>query len=94
MSRISPETFPMEPQKYAPKTEEITVPLSSVNAGEVFRFAYDGFEDAVKDDLFFMRVEAPRLKDRVRIVNMKGGQPIERDPTHRVVKHDMTLFVC
>ncbi len=75
------------------KTELATVPLSSLSGGDVFRFASDSFEDALKADLFFMRLEAPELKEQVKIANLKDGKQVVRDGIHRVVKHESALRI-
>lgn len=84
----------MKVKKVEPNIAEPTLPLSSIQPGEVFRFAHDSFEDALKSDLFFLRIDAPELKERVRIVNLKDGKPMERDGIHRVVKHEAALSVA
>jgi len=72
---------------------EPTLPLSSIRAGEVFRFAHDSFEDALKSDLFFMRLDSPELKDAAKIVNLADGKMLVRDLIHRVITHDAVIKI-
>lgn len=72
---------PLEEQKI----EEPTIPLKSVQPGQPIRFAHDSLEECFKNDLFWMRMDCPEVKDRVRLVNFKDGKQIERDGDHRCV---------
>ncbi len=83
----------MNIQKATTEKTEITIPLKTIAPGEVFRFAHDTIEDAFKEDLFWMKMEAPEAKDRVRMVNIKTGRQMERDGDHRCIMHCCTLSV-
>lgn len=66
------------------KTPKTTL-LKDVTPGSIIRFEHDSFVDALKADLFWLRVDAPEIKDgRVRLVNLKDGKQIERDADRRV----------
>lgn len=83
----------MKLKKASNKTAEPTVLLKNVMPGNCIRFAHDSFEDALRDDLFWMRVDTPELKDRARLVNLANGKQLERDGDHRVVVHNSVLHV-
>ena len=84
----------MKIQKAQKRQQEPTVALKDIKPGDVIRFASDTFEDALKTDSFFMRLNAPETKpDRVRLVNITDGFQIERDDFHRVVIHKATLHL-
>jgi len=72
---------------------EPTLLLSQVSSGEVVRFATDTFEDALKTEAFYMKIDAPELKDSVMLLNIKDGKRITRDGSHRVVKHDAIISI-
>lgn len=83
----------MKLQKEQTHPTEPTIALKDTLPGHCFRFAHDTLEDAFKSDLFWMRVEAPEAKDRVRMVNLADGKQLERDGDHRVVVHHATLHL-
>lgn len=84
----------MKVQKSEPKKIEPTIQLKDATPGSVVRFDHDTAEDAIRCDLFWMRIDAPELKGRVRLVNITDGKQIERDEDRRVVKHEAALHVC
>lgn len=61
--------------------------------GECIRFAVDSFEEALQADLFWIRVDAPEAKDRIRLINSKDGKQIEKDGDHRVIVHNTSLQI-
>ena len=73
--------------------KEVTIPLKESKCGDCIRFAHDSFEEALKSDLFWLRIETPELKDRVRLVNLKDGKQLERDGDHRVIIENATLHL-
>jgi hypothetical protein len=81
----------MKLQKAPARKIEPTIALKDIKPGACVRFAHDTIEDAFKSDLFFMRLDAPEAKDRVRLVNLADGKQLERDGDHRVVVHTCTL---
>lgn len=80
----------MQVQKAQNNTKEHSIALSNTKPGDVFRFAHDTVEEALKEDLFFMRINAPETK-QVRIINVTTGDQLDRDGDHRVVIHAATL---
>lgn len=72
---------------------EPTVALKNTKPGDCVRFAHDSIEEAFKADLFWMRIDAPEAKDRVRLVNLADGKQMERDGDHRCVVHDCALHL-
>ena len=72
---------------------ELTIPLKSTTPGDCIRFAHDSIEDAFKCDLFWMRIDAPEAKDRIRLVNLSDGKQLERDGDHRVIIHAAELHL-
>lgn len=83
----------MKLTKSQPNKKEPTIALKDVKFGECIRFAHDTIEDAFKADLFWLRLDAPEAKDRVRLVNLKDGKQLERDGDHRVVVHNCSLQI-
>lgn len=83
-------------QQYNPNTDEVTQTLGSTKCGiDCIRFATDTFTDAVREELFYMRVEDPTLKaDRVALVNLANGSQIVRDSGHRVIVHRSILHIA
>jgi len=71
---------------------EATVPLDSLNAGKVFRFANVSYNDAMKEGLFFMVEKAPEQKKGIAVVDF-GGNRLVRDGCHRVVEHNVKIQV-
>lgn len=72
--------------------EEPTQALGGVIIGQVFRFAFLSFTDALKEDAFYMVIQTPEKKG-VSIVNLKDGGILIRDPDHRVIVHQTTISV-
>lgn len=84
----------MKVQKAATQETVQTVPLKTVKPGSCFRFAHDSLEDAFKEDLFYLKVDAPEVqKERVRFVNLSDGKQLERDGDHRVIVHECSLHL-
>ena len=85
----------MELVKASHNSTEPAVLLMNTQPGDCihFGFACDTFEDGTKNDLFWLRVDAPEAKDRIRLVNLKDGKQLERDGDHRVVTHRSTLQI-
>lgn len=83
----------MKLTKAKPDTTEPTVALKNTSAGDCIRFAHDTLEEAFKADLFWMRIDAPEAKDRVRLVNLADGKQLERDGDHRVIVESATLHL-
>lgn len=83
----------MKLKKAKDKIEEPTVLLKNTAPGDCIRFAHDSFEDALRSDLFWMRADAPELKDRVRLINLADGKQLERDGDHRVITHNSVLHI-
>lgn len=77
----------------ATPSKEPSIPLGEIKAGECFRFAHDTFEEALKCDSFFMRVDAPEFRDGVEIVNLSDGKKMKRDSDHRVIRHKCNLQI-
>lgn len=83
----------MNIKREEPKPYEPTIQLKEVKPGDVVRFDHDTFQDALTCDLFWIRVDTPELKGRVRLVNVRDGKQIERDEDRRVIIHAATLNV-
>lgn len=84
----------MEIEREVPQLRTlITIPLSETKPGDCIRFASDDVNDAFNHDLFWMKVDAPELKERVRLINIKDGKQIERDSVHRVIVHKASLKI-
>jgi hypothetical protein len=80
----------MELAQHIENKEEKGISLGSTKSGQVFRFAFLSFEEALKEDAFFMVVEAPE-KQGILVVNLKDGKQILRDKDHRVIIHEAKL---
>ena len=78
--------------KAATPTEPV-IALRDTKPGSILRFQHDSFQEALKADLFWLRLEAPEAKDRVRLANVADGKVIERDGDHRMVVVDAVLNV-
>jgi len=72
---------------------EPTISLNQTKPGDCIRFAHDTVEEAFKCDLFWMRLDAPEAKDRIRLVNLTHGKQIERDGDHRCIVHECELHL-
>ena len=83
----------MKLTKSIPEKQEPVILLKDVKSGACIRFSHDAVEDAFKTDSFWMRIEAPEAKDRVRLVNLADGKQIERDGDHRVIVHKSNLHI-
>lgn len=83
----------MKLQKAQTQKTEPTIALKDTKPGDCIRFAHDTLEDAFKADLFWMRLDAPDAKDRVRLVNLADGKQLERDGDHRVIVHRCALHL-
>jgi hypothetical protein len=83
----------MKVTKAKPNTTEPTIKLSATKAGDCVRFQHDTLEEAFKSDLFWMVIDAPEAKGRVRLVNLADGKQFERDGDHRVVLHECELVL-
>ena len=83
----------MKLTKAQPTKTEPTIALKDTKPGDCIRFAHDTIEDAFKADLFWMRLDAPEAKDRVRLANLADGKQLERDGDHRVIVHKGALHL-
>ena len=70
-----------------------TIALKNVRPGEPVRFEHDSVQDALKSDLFFLKLDTPELKERCRLVNLSDGKVIERDWDHRMVVQKASLVL-
>lgn len=71
-----------------------TVNLTDVGIGKVFRFASERFEDALRDNNFYMRIaQQPQKTDRVLCVSLNGQQEREFDGNHTVVVHEHDILI-
>ena len=82
-------------QKFQTEDKEPTIQLKDSKPGvDIIRFANDSFEEAIKSDLFFIRIDDPNIKDgRVKIVNLKDGKELIRDGDHKIVIHKGILNI-
>jgi len=71
---------------------ETGVALSKLNPGDVCRFHHVSFEDAIKEDLFYMLTDVVE-DDRQELVNVANGVRIRRDTSHRVIKHHTRIGI-
>lgn len=76
-----------------PQRTDKPVALGSLAGGDVFRFATDSTTEASTTDGFWMKLDAPEIKDRARIANIRNGKVLERDTIHQVVRHDTRLHI-
>jgi len=83
----------MKIERAAEEINEQTIMLKNTTPGDCIRFAHDSFEDALKCDLFWLRIDSPELKERIRLVNFSSGKQIERDGDHRVITHVSKLRI-
>lgn len=83
----------MQIQRHTPNTKESTIALRDSKPGDCIRFAVDSFEDAIRTNSFWLRLNAPETKDRVRLANLHDGSQLERDGDHRVIVHASVLNV-
>jgi len=83
----------MKITKAKPNKKELTISLKSAECGDCIRFEHDSFEDALKSDLFWIIIEAPEARGRVRLVNLSDGKQLERDDSHRVIVEKSTLHL-
>lgn len=82
----------MDLQKAYTNNTEVTTPLNSLLAGDVFRYAHISFIDALREDAFYMVTKQPE-KRGIGVVNVKDGLVAVRDPDHRVIHHQVTLNI-
>jgi len=75
------------------KTDEHAVSLGALKGGDVFRFAHISAADALKEDAFYLVLDAPE-KDGVLIANTLDGKVMKRDRDHRVVSHEAEVHVA
>jgi hypothetical protein len=80
----------MKLMKAQPNNQEPTVSLGNLKGGAVFRFAHLSFDEAIKEDAFYMVAEAPE-KSGVVIINLADGKQMMRDKDHRVIEHKAAL---
>lgn len=75
----------MKAKKYK-GVKQILTSLKDVKPGTVFHFRDVTFTEALKEELFFMKLNCPECKgDRVRMVSTHTGDVMERDSIHLVV---------
>jgi hypothetical protein len=83
----------MKIAKVTPTKTDLSVPLGNLKAGDVFRFAFLTFDEALKEDAFYLVMEAPEKKDGTMVVNLSDGRSMLRDKEHRVVRHNTQLNI-
>ena len=85
----------MQIQTATKEDPDPAVRLSTHKGGDVFRFATDTFQEALQNDLFWMRVLSPeRDKDkRIFAVSLTGKETRVFDDFHLVVKHEAVVQV-
>ena len=81
----------MEVRDYVIKKES-GVKLGSLIGGDVFRFAHLSYAEAIREDAFFIVMDAPE-KSGVLIANPRDGKQLLRDADHRVIQHNAVLNV-
>lgn len=69
------------------------IKLSQVKPAELFRFAQHTFSEAIREDLFYMRSNAPEKDSRIEIFNISTGERLIRDSMHLVHTHVAHLEV-
>ncbi len=72
---------------------EAVLNLGQVAAGQLFRFAHISYEDALREELFYMPTKTTQKEGRVEIVNPENGEVLRRDDSQRVVLHTSVLSV-
>ena len=77
------------------KAPEEAVLLKVLADGDVFRYAHDTFEEALKTGLFYMKVKPwqANLTNKACIVSCDGSETLVRDDDHRVIKHPAEMLV-
>lgn len=84
----------MQIEQYARPSTVPTIQLKDVKPGDVFRFAEDTFEEALESNLFYIRLDVPEAKDRIRAADLATGKVIERDGDRRVLPHRSTIQIA
>lgn len=73
------------------KKDKEPVLLKNVGNGEIVRFHYNSFEEAIKEDLFYYVLS--NKDKRVRLICLANAEEIERDEDWRVFKHEGKMLV-
>ena len=63
---------------------DATVLLKNLKGGDVFHFAADSFDGALKCDAIYMVVSGGK-ESRIQITNLKDGLLLQRDDCHKVI---------
>lgn len=71
---------------------EIVVTLKQVLPGKVVRFAHISYNEAIKEDLFYM-VVGTAVDKRVTLACTGNGELIKRDEEWPVVEHKVELLI-
>lgn len=74
-------------------SREDIVELKQLKPGDPFFYAVLSFHEACENTDFWMKVDAPEIKGRVRVVNLSDGRQQERDEDHRVIRVTASLSV-
>ena len=75
---------------------EVTVKLSQVGIGNVFRFPFTTFEAAISEkdeETFYMVIGKPAQDHRVSVLSLDGKVLLERDGDRYVIQHRATIHI-
>ena len=73
--------------------DEPTILLKNVQSGKCFRFANITYEEAYKEELFYIRSMEPSKNQRCEIFNPMTGEKLIRDDVHTVISHTFRFSV-
>ena len=74
------------------KTENKNIKaLSAVKAGGVFRLAHIPLTEAIKENAFYMVLDAPECKGGMLVANIFDGKQMKRDSDHRVIEERVSM---
>ena len=75
------------------KSDQPTMKLKNVQSGKCFRFANVTYEEAYKEELFYIRSMEPVKNNRCEIFNPMTGEKLIRDDVHTVIPHTFRFSV-
>ena len=73
------------------ETPSVERALSNIKAGGVFRFSHIPLTEALKENAFYMVLDAPECKNGVLVANIYDGKQLKRDAEHRVIEHQVSM---
>ena len=68
-----------------------TKALINIKPGGVFRLAHIPLIEALKENAFYMVLDAPEIKNGILVANINDGKQMKRDADHRVIEHNAKM---